>query len=185
MPARTRRRRCLPAGNPIASPGRRFAAAVALLIAAAASSLAGAADPLVTLERSRTLEAEGLAKLAELYRFEETLMTEDNDRVIMFLSMPHGARVIMDELTLYVDDRPVVRDRFSVTELMQLQGRAVKLLHVTRLPAGGHSVRIDIKVMQGRINAMQPYLFTKSKASKFIEFVVTGAPVRQIDVLEW
>lgn len=181
-----RRRRSLLAGVSVASIARRLGAGFAvLLLSLVAAASASAAGPVDTLNRARVLEAEGLAEMASLYRFEETLMTEDNDRVVVFLSMPHGARLIMDELVLYIDDQPVVRHRFTVTELMQLQGRAVKLLHVTRLPAGGHSIRIDLKVMQGRVNPMPTYLFTKSKASKFIEFLITGAPVRQVDVLEW
>lgn len=142
-------------------------------------------DPVATLARARAVEAAGLADLSAFYRFEDGLLAEDNDRVLIFLSMPHGARMIMDELTVLIDGKPVLRHPYSVGELMLLQGRATQLLHVTRLPRGEHTLKVDIKVMQGRVSPMQPYTFTKERTSRYLEILLTGAPVRQIEVAEW
>lgn len=149
----------------------------------AAPAVAG--DSTEALDRARALEAEGMSELGAHFRFEEALLSEDNDRVTVFLSMPHGARVIIEELTLSIDGKPVVKHPYAVSELMLLQGRAEQLLYVSRLSRGEHQLKVDLKVMQGKVLPMRPYAFVKERTAKFIEVLLTGSPVRQIEVQEW
>lgn len=164
--------------------GRSLRHAVTVLACVVAAPVA-ALDAIETLDRARTLEAEGMSDLASFFKFEDGLLAEDNDRVVVFLSMPHGARLIMDEVAVTIDGEVVLRHPYSVGELMLLQGRASQLLHVTRLPRGEHTIKVDLKVMQGRVMPMQPFAFTKERTSRYLEILITGSPVRQIEVVEW
>lgn len=164
---------------------KRTVAGVAAAVFFVATASAGEPDSAAVLDRARSLEAEAMAEMSSLYAFEEALMTEENDRVIIFFSMPHGARVILTEVVLTLNDKPVVNRPLSVGELLVLQGRGAQVLHATRLPIGDHRLRVDVKAMQGRVTPMPTFTFTKNKFSKFIQILLSGSPVRQFEVLEW
>jgi hypothetical protein len=161
---------------------RCFLAGVAALILSAG---AHAGDAVEVLERAQAVEVQGMDALTGHYRFEEGLMTEDSDRLLVFMSMPHGARVIINDLTLYLDDVEVVMHKYTVAELMQLQGRATQLLYATRVPRGEHRIRAEIRVTQGKVNPMKTYVFTKERSTKYLELQFAGSSVRQVEVAEW
>lgn len=179
------RRGWFPAGKDFFSLVKCAVAGLAAAMFVVSAAYASEPESASVLDRARELEAEALADMASLYAFEETLMTEENDRVVIFFSMPHGARVILSDVVLTINDKPVVSRPLSVGELLVLQGRGVQLLHATRLPVGDHRLRVDVKVAQGRVTPMQTFTFTKNKFSKFIQVMLGGSPVRQFDVIEW
>jgi hypothetical protein len=161
---------------------RAFLALVAFLAAGSAT----AADSTDVLERARALEAEGMTSLSAHYRFEEALLSEDNDRIAIFLSMPHGARVILDEINVIIDGKSVHRHVYGVNELLMLQGRASQPLYLSRIVHGDHTIKIEIKTMQGKVLPMlAPYAFSKGRTAKYFEILLSGAPARQIDLQEW
>jgi hypothetical protein len=189
MSTRARGRWAFPPGlNSILHLQRMVIGAVVSVLAAVlfvGSASGSEPDSAAVLDQARSLEAEALAEMSSLYAFEEALMTEENDRVIIFFSMPHGARVILNEIVLSINDKPVVSRPLAVSELLVLQGRGAQVLHATRLPIGDYRLRVDVKVMQGRVTPMQTFTFTKNKFSKFIQVMLGGAPARQFEVIEW
>lgn len=142
-------------------------------------------DPAFLLEKAQKLEVDGMSLLTENYLFEESLFSEGSDRMMVFFSLPHGARVIIDEITLLIDGKPVAKHAYSVSELLLLQGRAVQLIYAGRIPIGDHTIKFEPKVIQGRVKPMSPYSFTKSRKPKFFEVELSGSPARQFEVKEW
>lgn len=141
--------------------------------------------PTVLLEKAQKLEVDGMSLLTENYLFEESLFSEGSDRIMVFFSLPHGARVIIDEVNLLIDGKPVAKHAYSVSELLLLQGRAVQLIYAGRIPIGDHTIKFEPTVIQGRVKTMSPYSFTKSRKPKFFEVELSGSPVRQFEVKEW
>lgn len=140
----------------------------------------------VLLDRAMGLETESASLLFDHYRFEEDLAAPESDRMVVFFNMPHGARVILSELTLYLDGKPVFTHPYSTDELMLLQGRNSQLLFLTRVPQGPHSLKAEAKVMQGQVRPMQQaYKFSKGKKAKFLELQFAGYPIREFEVGEW
>jgi hypothetical protein len=140
----------------------------------------------VLLERARSLETKSTDLLVDHYRFEDELVSPESDRLLIFFSLPHGARVIMTELTIYLDGKQVLSYPYSVDELMLLQGRSSQLLYLNRIPPGPHTLKAVVKVMQGSVQPMQqPYKFTKGKKAKFIELQLAGYGAREFAVTEW
>lgn len=137
------------------------------------------------LERVQVLEAESAGLLLDHYRFEESLLTPDNDRLTVFLSMPHGARVILNDATLLVDDKPVLKHMFSVNELQALRDRNALLFYVSRIPPGEHSIRLDVRAMQGRVVPMKTHAFVKGETPKFVEIQIAGYDERQPFAMDW
>lgn len=142
-------------------------------------------DSFSILDRARKLETDGMILLGENFRFEDALVSEDNDRFMVFLSIPHGARVIVDEVSIILDGKVVHRHTYSTSELMLFQSRASQLLYVSRLPPGEHDIRIDVKTMQGKVLPMRAYAFVKERTAKFVDVRLAGAPVRTIEVADW
>lgn len=126
-----------------------------------------------------------MSLLSEYLRFEEELLAEDNDRVLVFLSMPHGARVIVDEIRLSIDGEQVERYVYSAGELVALRQRATQLVYASRIKRGEHTLMVNVRTMQGSVVPMKPYAFIKGRASKFMEIVIAGLPIRQIGIQEW
>jgi hypothetical protein len=164
---------------------KRLACWAAALLLGLSVAVARADEAATLLERSQTVETESTGLLLEHYRFEEALLSPDNDRLTVFLSMPHGARVIMNDVTLYVDEKKVLHHVFGVQELQLLRDRSSHLFYVSRLPPGSHSLRLEVSTMQGRVLPMKAYSFTKGHNAKFVELQIAGYPVREIDVIDW
>lgn len=59
-----------------------------------------AEEPGKLLERTRLAESKALSLLAEHYRFEESLLQPDGDRIVVFLTIPHGKSIIVDQVSL-------------------------------------------------------------------------------------
>lgn len=157
---------------------------MALLLALPAGAVQ-AEDTAALLERSQVVEAESATVLLEHYRFEESLLMPDNDRLTVFLSMPHGARVILNEATLLLDGKPVLRHPFSVDELQSLRDRNALLFYVSRIPPGEHTIRLDVRVMQGRVVPMKTHGFVKGDPPKFVEIQIAGYDERQPFAVDW
>jgi hypothetical protein len=146
---------------------------------------ARADDATALLERLQVLEAESASLLLDHYRFEESLMTPDNDRLTVFLYMPHGARMILNDATLVLDGKPVLKHVFSVNELQTLRDRNALLFYVSRLPAGEHTLRLDVRAMQGRLVPMKTHAFVKGETPKFVEIQIAGYDERQPFAMDW
>lgn len=157
----------------------------ALLLLGLWSAVAQGEDSGTLLERSRAVETGSAALLLEHYRFEESLLSPDNDRLTVFVTMPHGARVLLADATLTLNGKQVLRHYYSVDELQLLRDRNAQLLFVTRLPPGEHSIKFDVRAMQGRIVPMKPYTFVKGKNAKFVEFQIAGYEVREVFAVDW
>lgn len=136
-------------------------------------------------ERSRALETEALGLLLEHFTFEESLLAPDNDRLTIFVSVPHGSRMVLEQVVLYLNGKPVVTHRYTVGELERFLGEGTQPIYLTRIPQGEHTLRLDVKVMQGVVRPMQTYRFTKGKASRFVELQIAGELAREVVVFEW
>lgn len=144
-----------------------------------------AGDSRSVLEEARALESSSLSLLAEQYRFEEGLLTPERDRVLVFLSVPHGARVILDQVTLTIDGKAVANYLYAATELLSFKNSSAQLLYAGRLAPGPHVLRLDTKTMQGRILPMKDYPFTKEDGTKFVELQISGYQVREVVASDW
>jgi len=126
-----------------------------------------------------------MSVLGEHFRFEESLLTPDNDKLLVFLSVPDGASVIITQVTLRIDGKVTLTYSYSGVELISLQRRSTQLLHVGHLPTGEHAIRLDVKVMQGNVRAMKDYVFVKDDNPKFIDLQLAGYDVREVVANEW
>ena len=164
---------------------RAVAARLLLAFGLAVSAVGYAQDGGDVLGRVQALEAESMSVLHGHHAFEASLMSPDSDRLTVFLTLPHGARVILNEATLYIDGKKVFNHFFSVAELQALRDRASLIFFATRIPPGEHSVRLDVTAMQGNILPMKAYPFVKSRSAKFIEIQIAGYEVRQPFAADW
>lgn len=137
------------------------------------------------LKQSGSLESGALSLLGEHFRFEEGLLAPDNDKLVVFLSLPHGARIIIDQVTLKLDGKVVAGYSYSGVEMLNFQRRSVHLLHVGRLSAGEHSLRLDVKTIQGNVRTMKDFVFIKSDNPKFIDLQLAGYDVREVVATDW
>ena len=161
--------------------GRHVTVGVFLLVAAGA--LFGESETL--LERTRKLEALALSLLSEHYRFEEGLLSPDNDRIVIFLSMPHGARVIMDQSFLKIDGTTVVNYGYAAGELLSFQQGGIQLIYAGRIKPGRHTLRFEVKTVQGVVRPMKEYVFVKEDNPKFVHVQIAGYPIREVFAVDW
>lgn len=143
-------------------------------------------DVAALLGRARALELESAAVLLDHYRFEDDLISSPSDRLVVFLGMPHGTPVILQEVVLYLDGKPVAAHPYSVDDLMVLRGHGAQLFYTTRIPPGIHTIKAGARVLQGRVKVMQqPYKFSKGRKAKFIRVQFAGLLVREFEFAEW
>lgn len=167
---------------------RRTVALAAFVLPLLGLGMAGGAhaqDGNPVLDRARLLEADGLSLLHGHHGFEASLMSPDSDRLTVFLTMPHGARVILNDATLYINEKRVLQHVFSVGELQALRDRASKILYATRIAPGQHTVRLELRAMQGNVVPMKAHAFVKGRAAKFIEIQIAGYDYRQPFAIDW
>lgn len=167
---------------------RRAVAIAACALLVLGFGMAGgvlADDANAVLDRARALEADGLSLLQGQHDFESSLMSPDSDRLTVFLTMPHGARVILNDATLYIDDKRVLQHVFSVGELQALRDRASKILFATRIAPGQHTIRLDLRAMQGNVVPMKTHAFVKGRGAKYIEIQIAGYDYRQPFAIDW
>lgn len=162
--------------------GRRVAAVLLFVVIGISVS---AAESEALLERSRQLESSALSLLAEQYRFEEGLLSPDNDRLAVFLSVPHGARLIINQVYLKIDGQTVLDYRYSATELLNFQRGGTQLIYAGRITPGRHTIRLDVKTMQGVVQPMKEYAFTKEDSPKFVGIQIAGYQVREVFAVDW
>jgi hypothetical protein len=158
--------------------------AVSLLLACSGAA-ALAEEPGVLLDKFRALESATVSLLAEQYRFEESLLSPDSDRIVVFLTIPHGKRVIIDQVNLKIDGKSTGVYTYSASELNRLRERASQLLYAGRLPPGAHTLRLEVKTQQGVVVPMKDYSFTKEDNAKFVEIQIAGYEIREIFVVDW
>lgn len=149
-------------------------------------TLAGAEDFSALIDRSEVVESESASLLTEHYQFGEELLQPQDDRLTVFLTLkPFGAAIIMNELTLYLNDKPVVVHPYTESELVQFLDWSSQLVFAARIPPGLHTLRAEITVRQGKLAPMETYVFVKESKAKFIELQVAGSPVREILATDW
>lgn len=160
--------------------GRRVAAVVLLSLIGLSVSAAES-----VLQRSRQLETATMSLLAEQYRFEENLLSPDSDRLSIFLSVPHGARVIINQVELKIDGESVLVYTYSASELLSFQQRSTQLLYAGRIVPGRHTLRLDVKTMQGTVRSMKDYTFVKEDQAKFVDLQLVGYQIREVFASDW
>ena len=160
---------------------RRLAAFVVALL----SVVSPGANATDVYGQTQSAETAAISLLAEHFRFEESLLSPDNDRLMVFLSVPHGARVIIDQVVLRIDGKPVATYAYAGTELLSFQRRSAQLLYAGRLPAGEHKLRIDVKTIQGTVLPMRDFSFTKDDQAKYIELQLAGYNAREVFATDW
>jgi hypothetical protein len=131
------------------------------------------------------LEAKGLALLRAQYAFEHDLLAARPDRLSVFLSLPAGGAVTLDEVAVLVDGQPVVRHRYAPGDLSRLAAGAIQPLYAGPLAAGEHSIRLEVKTRQGKVLPMQALPFSKGERPRVVEFQLAGETTRQIRVNTW
>ena len=159
---------------------------LSLVLLAFGLSSASAETGVSSLERVRALHAKGTAVLLGHQRLEDSLLFEDNDRLVVFMSVPSGGKMILDEVVLFLNGQEVVRYPYSGAELLKFQGRGEQVLYATRVPPGKHSIRLEAKMIEGRMKPMtKPYTFEKGRGGKFVEVQIVGSPDREVQVSDW
>ena len=133
----------------------------------------------------RNLEADTAALLVEHYRFEESLLAPDNDRLTVFLSLPYGSRIILKNAALSIDGRIVLAHVFSLADLESLRDRATTVLYAGRIPPGDHVLRLDLNVFQGEVRPMRVHMFRKGPNAKFIHLQIDGSNFREVVAADW
>lgn len=126
-----------------------------------------------------------MSLLAEQYRFEENLLSPDSDRLAIFFSVPHGARVIINQVDLKIDGQSVLVYTYSASELLSFQQRSAQLLYAGRIAPGPHTLRLDVKTMQGTVRAMKDYSFVKEDQAKFVDLQLVGYQIREVFASDW
>lgn len=144
-----------------------------------------AAEKNPVLAASRAIEAATFTLLGEQFGFEERLSSPDSDRIVVFMSLAHGSKVIIDNVILKIDGKPVQNYAYSATELLTFQQRSVQLLYAGRIEPGQHSLRLEVKTMQGLVKPMKDYVFTKEDTPKFVDIQLSGYQAREIFVVDW
>lgn len=157
--------------------------AIAILLASL-SSLGVSAERDNVLFSSRTLESATLSLLAEQYGFEERLSSPDSDQVVVFLSVPHGARVIVDQVDFKIDGNSVAIHTYGPSELLNFQQRGIHVIYAGKLSTGKHRLRLDVKTMQGTVKPMKDYSFVKEDSAKFIDIQIAGYQIREVFVAD-
>ena len=147
--------------------------------------MAHASDADTVLSQSRSVESAALSLLSDQYRLEEALFSPDADRVLVFLSVPHGKRVIIDQVNLKIDGKSVATYSYSGTELLSFQQRSVQLLYVGRMTPGKHLLRLDVKTSAGQVQPMKDYVLVKEGAPKFVDVQIAGYDFREVAVSDW
>ena len=105
--------------------------------------------------------------------------------MVVLFSVSEGRPIVLRDAILYLDNVPVLKYPFSVAQMQVLMRRGVHRLFDARIPAGKHSIRLELKAVQGTLPPMATYAFTKGRSAKFIEFQLYGEAPRKIDVIEW
>jgi len=167
-------RRCL---KPLT---RVIALVAALMLLPAAPAIAQSA-----IENSLRFEAQGAALLLEHYQIERTMLAPDPDRLTVFLSTQPGSPLSLDEVTLWLDGRPLVRHRYTAAELSRLADGAVQPLYIGALASGDHQLKLEARTRLGKLAPMNVFSFAKSGQPRYIELRITGDGVRQIKAAAW
>lgn len=142
-------------------------------------------DADTTLAQVRELESETTSLLLEHYLFEEALLTPDNDRLMVFMSIPHGASIILKSATLYLDGKQVFSHRYSSRQLERFLAASSQPLLITRIGPGPHRIKLEVTVISGTVNPMSEYRFSKGKTGKYVHFILAGERERSITVEDW
>lgn len=138
-----------------------------------------------TIEKSLRLEARGEALLLDHYRVEQALVVPDPQRLTVFLTQQPGPHLMLEEATLLLDGKPVARHRYTPADLDKLGDGATQPLFVGQIPAGEHSLRLELRARAGKIQPMSNFSFTKSLGPKYVELRIGNEAARQIKASAW
>ena len=166
--------------------GVRSLAQVALLASSVGLSAAVVAqDRPSPMDDALRAEARGNQLLLEHFRIEQALLSPDPDRLTVFLSLPPGPPVVLDEASVHLDGRVVVRHRYSANDLARLADGGVQPLYVGSIAPGTHQIRLEVKTRQGKVQALGAHTFAKTQQPGFVEFQIAGEAGRPIRVSSW
>ena len=166
--------------------GVRSLARVALLASAVGLGSVGSAQERSSpLDDALRLEARGNRLLLEHYRIEQALLSPDPDRLTVFLSLPPGPPVVLDEAVLHLDGRIVARHRYTPNDLSRLADGGVQPLYVGSIPPGAHQIRLELKTRQGKVQPAGVHVFSKTQQPGFVEFQIAGDAGRPVRVASW
>lgn len=178
-----------------ASSGRRIdrpgapawcRAAALGLCAGLALATPATADPATdALDAALRLESRGIALLVEQHQFEHALLAQDPERLSVFVSVTPAASAGLEEAVLHLDGKPVARHRYAPAELARLADGAVQPLYVGSVATGEHTVRLELRVRQGKVLAMPAFRFVKRAAPRVVELEIAGDATRQVRASSW
>ena len=137
------------------------------------------------IEESLRLEAQGAALLLEHYQVEQIMLAPDPDRLTVFLTIPPGSPIQLEEAVLFLDDKAVHKHRYTANELALLDDGAVQPLFIGQQAIGEHLLRIELRTKLGKVQPMGNYSFSKQASPRFIELQIVGTVGRQIKVAAW
>lgn len=164
----------------------RSLALFALLALSVGLSTGGVAQERVSpMDEALRVEARGNQLLLEHYRIEQALLAPDADRLTVFLSLPPGPPVVLEEASLHLDGRVIVRHRYSANDLARLADGGVQPLYVGSIPPGNHQIRLEVKTRQGKVQALGAHTFVKTQQPGFVEFQIAGEAGRPVRVSSW
>lgn len=164
----------------------RGLALVALLAAGAGlTSGAGAQERPSPMDDALRVEARGNRLLLEHYRIEQALLSPDPDRLTVFLSVPPGPPLVLDEAVVHLDGRVIARHRYTPNDLSRLADGGVQPLYVGSITPGSHQIRLEVKTRQGKVQPLGAHAFAKTQRPGFVEFQIAGEAGRPIRVSAW
>lgn len=158
---------------------------VVLLGAVGATVLARADATTDALDAALRLESRGLALLDEQQQFERSLLTQDPERVVVFVTAAPGAQAGLEEATLHLDGKVVARHRYAPNDLSRLAEGGAQPLFVGSVVPGEHALRLDLRFKQGKPQPMPVFRFTTRGGPRVVELEIAGDSIRQVRAASW
>ena len=137
------------------------------------------------LDAALRLESRGLALLVEQQQFERSLLTQDPERLIVFVTAAPGAQTGLDEATLYLDGKVVVRHRYAPNDLARFSEGGAQALYVGSVVPGEHTLRLELRLKQGKTQPMPVFRFVKRGGPRVVELEIAGDATRQVRAASW
>jgi hypothetical protein len=158
---------------------------VALFAVVGAGGSAWADATTDALDAALRLESRGLVLLVEQQQFERSLLSQDPERVVVFVTAAPGAQAGLEEATLHLDGKVVARHRYAPNDLSRLADGGAQPLFVGSIEPGEHALRLELRLKQGKAQPMPVFRFVKRGGPRVVELEIAGEAVRQVRAASW
>lgn len=131
-------------------------------------------------EQVQAIKSDVLAIANELAQLEEKLLYPSNTQVAVFVSIAKGEDLVLDSVSIEIDEQPAARHIYSLKELEALRRGGVQRIYMGNVAAGEH--RLDV-TMTGRITGgfdfdeSASFAFTKEVQPAVVELELSGRTV--------